>query len=246
MRGVAILVAVMAALSYSGAGQAAACGADKLGTSRTIMLERGAGGAFGTAQHTALPGLARGEVVLTFDDGPVAMLTPKVLDALKAECARATFFMKGENIDANPDLAHRAVADGHSAGLHSYAHPHLGTLSEAAQMDDLARGQAAYRKVFGVLPASFRFPFLEETPLLMATLAKQGVAIFSIDMAITDWQPEDTTAILADRLGKALDEKGGGIIVMHDVNPPTAEAITALLRVLKDKGYKVVHLEWRG
>jgi len=244
VRGLALTLAVMGLCGVGPA--AAACGPDALGTSRTISLKRGAGGAFGTVQHAALPGLEKGEVVLTFDDGPVPVLTPQVLDALKAECAKATFFMTGGNLDAHPDIARRAVADGHSAGIHSYSHPHLGTLSAAAQLDDLARTQAAYQRLFGVTAASYRFPFLEETPVLMSALARDGVAVFSIDLAITDWQPADTTAMLADRLSKALDETGGGIILMHDANKPTADAIATLLRVIKQKGYRLVHVVWEG
>ncbi|MFY8092507.1 MAG: polysaccharide deacetylase family protein [Niveispirillum sp.] len=237
-----VLAGALAALPV----MAADCGPDALGTSRTITLKRGDGGAFGTVQHAPLPGLAKGEVVLTFDDGPVPVLTSQVLEALKAECARATFFMTGSNLDAHGELAKRAVAEGHSAGIHSYSHPHLGTLTAAAQLDDLARTQAVYRQLFGVAAASYRFPFLEETPTLMEALAKDGVTVFSIDLAITDWQPADTTAMLAERLSKALDEKGGGIILMHDANKPTADAIASLLRVIKQKGYRLVHVAWEG
>lgn len=247
MRFVRGLVLTLALMGLYGVGAAAAsCGPDELGTSRTITLKRGAGGAFGTVQHAGLPGLEKGEVVLTFDDGPVPVLTPQVLDALKAECAKATFFMTGVNLDAHGDLAKRAVAEGHSAGIHSYSHPHLGTLSDAAQLDDLARTQAAFKRLFGVNAASYRFPFLEETPVLLSALARDGVTVFSIDLAITDWQPADTTPMLAERLSKALDEKGGGIILMHDANKPTADAIATLLRVIKQKGYRLVHVVWEG
>lgn len=244
MRFTIIAAALTLALLPAPRATAADCRADSLGTSRTITLTRGAGGAWGTAQHAPLPGLMPGEVALTFDDGPVPALTPRVLDALAAECARATFFMTGANLDANPDIARRVVADGHSAGIHSYSHPHLGTLSEAAQLDDLARTQAAYARIFGRAAPAYRFPFLEETPALTAALAREGVAVFSIDLAITDWQPADTTPLLAARLEKALAATGGGIILLHDANPPTAEAIAALLRVLKDKGLRLVHLDW--
>ncbi|WP_094458381.1 polysaccharide deacetylase family protein [Niveispirillum lacus] len=237
---------IMSAVLLSMPVLAADCGPDALGTSRTLLLKRGTGGAFGSLQHAALPGLAPGEVVLTFDDGPVPALTPQVLDALKAECAKATFFMTGSNLDTHGEIAKRVTEEGHSAGIHSYSHPQLGTLSAAAQLDDLSHTQAAYQRVFGVPAPSYRFPFLGETPVLMAALAKDGVTVFSIDLGITDWQPADTTAILADRLSKALDEKGGGIILMHDANPPTAAAIPTLLRVIKQKGYRLVHVAWEG
>ena len=79
---------------------------------------------------------------------------------------------------------------------------------------------------------------------MLAALKDANITIASIDLAITDWLPDDTTEILAARLAKNLDASGGGIILMHDANPPTAKAIPTLLKVIKDKGYRVVHVEW--
>jgi hypothetical protein len=87
-------------------GLALACPPDALGTARTLTLPRAAA-AFGTVQHAALP-LQRGEVVLSFDDGPRRESTPRVLEALRAECVQATFFMVGEALRAEPGLAWRA------------------------------------------------------------------------------------------------------------------------------------------
>lgn len=217
------------------------CGPDKLGTARTITLARD-GALYGAHQHAPLP-LQKGEVVLTFDDGPVAG-TEQVLEALAAQCARATFLMTGEHLEQSPALARRVVAAGHTAGLHSYAHPHLSQLSAAQQMDDLSRAQAAYKAVFGVPTPAYRFPYLEETPTTLAALKENNISVLSIDLGILDWQPEDTTAILAARLRESLDKSGGGILLMHDANGPTVAALPTLLQVIKEKGYKVVHLEW--
>lgn len=240
----AVLLAVV--MAFAVPGQAADCGPDKLGTSRTIMLKKGAGGAWGGQQHAPLAGLAPGEVVLTFDDGPVPQLTPQVLDALKSECAQATFFMTGSHLDTSPAIARRVVAEGHSVGIHSYAHPNLTALSDSAQLDDLAQAQAAYQRVFGHPAPAYRFPFLAETPTMLAALAKDGIAVFSIDLGIADWQPADTTPVLVERLAKELEGKPGGIILMHDANGPTAAALPSLLRTLKEKGFKLVHVDWQG
>ncbi|WP_167761319.1 polysaccharide deacetylase family protein [Duganella callida] len=232
---------VLAALSAATA-TAAECGPEKLGTARTLMLKR-EGAAYGTNQHSALP-LAKGEVVLTFDDGPSPDNTPLVLKALADQCAKATFFMEGQQLRAYPDLARRAIAEGHSAGIHSDTHPHMQALSAQQQLDDLKLSRAAYHAAFGQEPPAYRFPFLEETPTLLEALKQANITVASIDLAINDWIPEDTTAVLADRLRASLDKAGGGIILMHDANGPTAKALPTLLQVLKDKGYKVVHLEW--
>ena len=220
---------------------AQACGPDQLGTSRTITLPRD-GALYGANQHAPLP-LQKGEIVLTFDDGPVAG-TGAVLDALGAQCTRATFLMMGNHIAENPAMARRVAAAGHSTGLHSHVHPHLSQMTAAAQLADLAQAQAAYRKVFGVEAPAYRFPYLEETQVLRDALRQQRIAVLSIDLGINDWLPEDTTEILAARLRTSLDQSGGGILLMHDANGPTVQAMPTLLRVLKEKGYRVVHLQW--
>jgi peptidoglycan/xylan/chitin deacetylase (PgdA/CDA1 family) len=236
-------MALSALACFAGAAVAAECAPDALGTARTITLKR-EGALYGAHQHTALP-LAQGEVVLTFDDGPSEEYTPLVLKALAEQCAKATFFMEGRHLRQSPDLARRVVDAGHSAGIHSDTHPHMATLSAELQLDDLKRSRAAYQTVFGVETPAYRFPFLEETPTLLDALKRADITVASIDLAINDWIPEDTTEILAQRLRESLDKAGRGIILMHDANGPTAKALPALLAVLKDKGYKVVHLEWQ-
>lgn len=239
MRLIALLLAVLAT-----ANAAAQCGPDQLNTARAITLKR-EGAQYGAQQHTALP-LEKGEVVLTFDDGPSADNTPLVLKALSDQCAKATFFLIGEHINQQPDLARRLLREGHSAGIHSNTHPHLASLTVEQQLDDLKLSRAAYKTVFGVETPAYRFPYLEETPTLLDALKRDNITVASIDMGINDWIPEDTTAILAQRLTESLDKTGRGIILMHDANGPTAKALPTLLKVLKDKGYKVVHLEWEA
>jgi len=236
-----VIALILAALA--GTATAADCGPDKMNTSRTITLKR-EGAAYGTMQHAALP-LNKGEVVLTFDDGPSLENTSAVLKALSDQCVKATFFMVGQNIVQQTELARRVVREGHSAGIHSDTHAHLTSMSIEQQLEDLKRARAAYKSAFGVEPPAYRFPFLEETPALVDALKQANITVASIDLGINDWIPEDTNAILAQRLSENLDKAGSGIILMHDANGPTAKALPTLLQVLKDKGYKVVHLEWQ-
>lgn len=224
---------------------AAECGPDKLGTARTLTLPREYG-AYGTMQHEALPGLQPGEVVLTFDDGPVAETTPAVLKALAAECVKASFFMVGNNILHNPDLARQVRDQGHSIGLHSMTHAHPAAQTPVEQQADLKQTQDAYVQVMGRPAAAYRFPFLEETPTLMAALAAEKMTVMSVDLGIDDWQPDDGAEKFVRLLSQRLAAQGGGIILMHDANPKTAEALPALLRLLKEKGYRVVQVTWPG
>lgn len=247
-----VLAAAAAAVAASGCASAVAdapaapaSGPDLLGTSRTLTLPRD-GAAYGTAQHAPLP-LARGEVVITFDDGPRTPSTPRVLKALADQGVRATFFMNGEPMLREPALARRVRAEGHSVGMHSHRHPHFASMTEAAQFADLAEMDAAWHEVFAGAPAAaYRFPFLEETPPLLAALRARGMTVLSVDAGIDDWLPQQTPRMLADRLMERLQASGGGIVLLHDAQDTTAEALPLLLATLKFHGYRVVHLEWQG
>ncbi|WKL58710.1 polysaccharide deacetylase family protein [Asticcacaulis sp. ZE23SCel15] len=233
----AVAVALMA-----GASNGYACGPDALGTARTLNISGDKGQVYGTAQHGPLP-LAKDEVVITFDDGPRPETTPRVLAALKAQCVKATFFMQGNNLTAYPDLARQVVADGHSVGLHSYKHDHMDQLAPADQVKDFDTTRAVAAKVLGKSAAPFyRFPYLGETPDLMNALKVSGYTVFSIDAGANDWEVGETPQTVTDRLMKNLDGKGG-IILLHDAQEVTAQAMPLILKTLKDKGYKVVHIE---
>ncbi|OYW82986.1 MAG: hypothetical protein B7Z26_01850 [Asticcacaulis sp. 32-58-5] len=233
----AFTAALMASASH-----AYACGPDALGTARTLSISGEKGQAYGTAQHGPLS-LAVDEVVITFDDGPRPETTPRVLAALKDQCVKATFFMQGNNLMAYPDLSKQVVADGHSAGLHSYKHDHMNKLSPADQVKDFDATRDAASKVLGIHAAPFyRFPYLGETPDLMNALKVSGYTVFSIDAGANDWEVGETPQTVTDRLMKNLDGKGG-IILLHDAQEVTAQAMPLILKTLKDKGYQVVHIE---
>lgn len=222
--------------------QAADCEKNALGTFRTITLKREAA-LYGTKQYKALP-LSKNEVVLTFDDGPSLANTPLVLKALADHCSKASFFMIGQQLAQHPELAKQVANAGHSTGLHSYSHQRLLAMSADEQLADLNKAQAIYQGTFGTPAPAYRFPFLEETPALLEALKAKNMTVASIDLTIDDWLPDDTTEVLLKRLTLNLDKSGGGIILLHDANQITAKALPALLKLLKVKGYKLVHLQW--
>jgi peptidoglycan/xylan/chitin deacetylase (PgdA/CDA1 family) len=232
-----------ALLACAAGASAAACAPDALGTARTLTLGR-EHAAYGKEHYPALP-LRKGEVVLTFDDGPNPETMDRVLGALAAQCAKATFFMTGANLAKHPELGRRVAQAGHTPALHSFAHPVLRQMPETEQLADLEKGMQAFAAVFGSEPAAYRFPFLDDTPAIMAALKARKVTVASMDLGILDYHPNDMrTETLVARLRERLDQTGGGIILMHDANPPTAEALPALLKAIRDKGYKLVHLRW--
>ncbi|MDR7271913.1 beta-galactosidase [Pelomonas saccharophila] len=217
------------------------CGPEALGTSRVLQLPReGAahGGAYGR-----LP-LAANEFVLSFDDGPRPGTTERVLQALKAECARATFFMNGEPMLQHPALAQRVRAEGHTVAMHGFKHLAFGELPAKDQLADLEAMQKAYRYVIGGEPAAWRFPYLAETPTLREALRQQKVTVMSVEPGIEDWVPGKTPEMMAEGLLAALRQTGGGIVLLHDVQEQTAAALPLMLRRLKQEGWRLVHLQW--
>jgi len=228
---------------FAPAIHAADCGANALGTSRVVTLPRAAA-AYGTFQHPPLPSLAPGEVALTFDDGPRPESTPAVLQALDAQCVKASFFLIGAEMQRSPDLARQVLKAGHAVAGHGYLHDHFPQLKPAEQLDNLKQLQQTFQSVFGFAPAAWRFPYFEESQPLMGELQKQGFIVFSADVAIDDWLPDQTPAMLEARLLERLREKKGGIVLMHDAQDQTARALPQLLAALKREGYKVVQIRW--
>ncbi|WP_035715335.1 polysaccharide deacetylase family protein [Azorhizobium doebereinerae] len=224
---------------------------DALGTAR--VLEVPAGVQVGTKSFPATLPLEKGEVVLTFDDGPWPRTTAAILDALKAECVRATFFLIGENARARPELVRREIAEGHTVAHHSMTHPDatLARLPHAAAVEEIAAGMAAddlaaYGSAGGARELApkvpfFRFPGFASTPELLTLLHARGISVFGADFWASDWNkmtPEQELTLVLQR----LDATGRGIVLFHDTKAQTAAMIPAFLRALAQRGYHVVHV----
>src|ERR1700681_2851766 len=111
-----------------------------LGTERVIEVDAKTTPRVGRKHFPLTLPLRKKELVLTFDDGPWPGTTPKVLDALKLECVRATFFLLGKNVEVQPQLARRALAEGHSIGHHTFSHPLLDRMSLAKAEAEINHG----------------------------------------------------------------------------------------------------------
>jgi peptidoglycan-N-acetylglucosamine deacetylase len=85
-------------------------------------------------------------LAMTFDDGPSAEYTPRLLDLLKARHLKATFFLVGKNVEAHPDLVRRIIAEGHEVGNHTWDHPQLSKLSDTQATDEIEKTQDAIRR----------------------------------------------------------------------------------------------------
>lgn len=235
------IFAASTALMAAPAIAAPACSSpNALGTSRVVKLTAKDGARYGTNRYGPAP-LRPKEVVLTFDDGPVAGTTPKILAALRAECVRANFFMIGKRVDATPEVARRVLADGHVLGSHSWSHVPMAQLAPADQVTDFDKGLASITAITGTPTRLYRFPEFKHTPELLDQARKEGVAVIGADISSEDWRGQAADITLA-RVLQRLDEKQGGIVLFHDNQPHTIEVLPRFLQALKDRGYKVVQL----
>jgi len=221
--------------------------ADALSTSRVIAVSPGVTPQVGRKQFpTTLP-LADKEVVLTFDDGPLPGTTDRVLDALQRECVRATFFVVGRHAEANPALVQRELAEGHTVGHHTYSHPLLKDLTPVAVDEEIERGVSAVeasareRLTSAIARTFFRFPGFASSPALLDRVAARGMIVFGADLWGSDWNAMSPSQELLLVMGR-LAESHGGILLLHDTKAQTAAMIPFLLRELKARGYRIVHI----
>jgi peptidoglycan/xylan/chitin deacetylase (PgdA/CDA1 family) len=221
--------------------------ADALGTERVLTVDAATTPRVGRKQFPVTLPLKAKEVVLTFDDGPEAGTTTRVLDALKRECVRATFFLLGRAALAHKELARRELAEGHTVAHHSFLHPLLDRMTRAAAEAEIARGfEAVDRALYGksgpepVTPF-FRFPGFASTPALLERLERRGIVVFGADLWASDWNPMTPGQQLRLLMGR-LAVAHGGIVLLHDTKRQTAAMLPDLLRALKAEGYQMVHV----
>ena len=222
--------------------KAACANADALGVSRVVEIDTTGGPGFGFEHFKQLDFLADKEVVLTFDDGPWPSNTPAVLKALADECTKAVFFPIGKHATYHPEILRQVAAAGHTVGAHTWSHANLNSkkMTEQQAKDEVEKGFSAVKLALGAAPSPFfRFPQLQHGPASMAYLGSRNIAIFSCDLDSFDFRAKDAAQIVNTVMTK-LDKQGKGIILMHDFQKHTGEALPALLSRLKAGGYKIV------
>jgi len=218
---------------------------DALGTSRLITVDPGEHLRIGSMQYPESLPLEDKEVVLTFDDGPLPPYSNRVLDTLAAECVKATFFMVGRQARAFPDMVRRVYNEGHTVASHSQNHPLIFTrLAMAGAENEIEQGRASIAAALGderAMAPFFRFPGLGRSNAIEQYLAAQGIMTWSADFLADDWRRITAQQVLTRALDR-LDHKGKGVLLLHDIQPRTALALPVLLKALKARGYRIVHV----
>jgi len=217
-------------------------GPDALGVARTIEIDTTAGPRFG-APYKEQDILADGEVVLTFDDGPLRAYSQRVLEALQAHCTKATFFLVGRMAVSDPEMVREYARLGHTVGIHTWSHQNLRRLTPLRARTEIELGFSAVQQTLGKPVAPFfRFPYLADTPSMTIHLQGRHIAIFSIDVDSKDYRTRNAESVHRKVISDLARMKKG-IILFHDIQPSTARALPGLLADLKAKGYRIVHVQ---
>ncbi|WP_251072245.1 bifunctional polysaccharide deacetylase/glycosyltransferase family 2 protein [Streptomyces sp. ISL-43] len=185
-------------------------------------------------------------IALTFDDGPDPRWTPRILDVLRRNDVRATFFTVGAQVAAHPELARRIVAEGHQIGIHTFTHTDLAAASDWRRSLELRESQLVIAGATGVTTPLLRPPYSSANDALsdadwnaITQAGQDGYLTVLTTQDSQDWRRPGIEEILANATPKGTD---GQILLMHDAGGDRSQTVAALERLipqLKTAGFRL-------
>lgn len=198
-------------------------------------------------------------VALTYDDGPNPPHTQALLELLHEEDVKATFFLKGRNVEAFPQEVRNMVYLGHEIANHSYSHRRMISFSRDRMLREVEKTNAVIREVLEYEPELFRPPYGLQGPGLKRALEELGMTSIIMSAHGSDWEVTDPEKIAEAVLS---DVTPGAIILLHDGHgdvddpsvqdsrAPTVAATRIIIETLKAQGYRFLTvgrlLAWHG
>ncbi|MFB8790052.1 MAG: polysaccharide deacetylase family protein [Potamolinea sp.] len=184
---------------------------------------------------------SRYPIALTFDDGPLPQMTSKVLDVLKKNKIKATFFVVGKQVEQHPNLLIQIVNDGHAVGNHTWSHEYFQYSTSAAQ-SEIDKTSTLVYNLTGVKISLFRPPagILTNGLVSYANQNNYATVMWSVDAKDWRYYRHSPQALIDSVLQEA---KPGGIILLHDGGgdrSTTIEALPKIITELKKRGYDFV------
>jgi len=190
------------------------------------------------------------QVALTLDDGPHYLYTEKILDILKQNKVKASFFLIGARMIEYPSIVRRINSDGHTLGNHTYSHIRLDKYIDQRVDEEIAETSRVYENIVGFVPKYFRPPGGRINKSVLATVEHYGLlsvgwSINANDFLYKDQQVDEeflekkVSAIMAllER-----DLKPGAIILMHNGNEVSIKALPRVIEYVQAQGYQFVTL----
>ncbi|MEY8346979.1 peptidoglycan-N-acetylglucosamine deacetylase [Bacillus cereus] len=193
---------------------------------------------------TQFNGQVRKVAYLTFDDGP-GKYTAELLDILKQNDAKATFFLIGANVKQFSDLVKREKAEGHYVGMHSMTHDFKKLYTSGEYVNEMKEDQGLIANIIGESPKLTRPPYGSMPGLneaLRNKVVEGGFKVWDWTIDSLDWQynkmPVDTASakIVQNVLASAKNPQE--VILMHDIHPQSVAAVPGIIKGLKEKGYE--------
>lgn len=177
------------------------------------------------------------KIAISFDASWGAEYTPSILQILRHNNIKTTFFLTGFWIEKYPDLVKKIVAEGHELGNHTYTHPHLNTLDKPAIKNELERVHAALTALTGREPRLFRPPFGEYSNKVIETANELGYQTIQWSVDSLDWKELGKQTIV-----KRVTDKlhPGAIVLFHNNGRYTADALPEIISFAKSQGYTIV------
>lgn len=173
-------------------------------------------------------------VCFTFDDGPYAPVTNKILDVLEKYNGRATFFVVGDRAATYSDEIERASKMGCEIGTHTYSHVNLNTLSVPEMQEEIRKSCDAISKYSGKKVKVLRPPEGAANETVKANV-NMPMVLWSVDSR--DWDYRNADKDYQTVMDNVFD---GSIVLMHDLYPATADAVARIIPELAKQGYKFV------
>ncbi|MCB1087863.1 MAG: polysaccharide deacetylase family protein [Verrucomicrobiae bacterium] len=177
-------------------------------------------------------------IAMTFDDGPHPTNTPRLLDMMKQRNIRATFFVVGSNARRYPHILRRMIAEGHEIANHTDSHAYLTKLSPDGIRRELSVTHQAIVAATGVPPRVVRPPYGAITADQKAWIKSEfgyPSILWSVDPE--DWKRPGSSVVTRRLVSGASP---GGILLAHDIHPPTIDAMPATFDQLLAKGYRFI------
>ncbi|MEG6585198.1 polysaccharide deacetylase family protein [Dendrosporobacter sp. 1207_IL3150] len=187
-------------------------------------------------------------VAITFDDGPYPPYTDQILDVLKENNVRATFFVVGKNVDRHPELMKRIHDEGHQIGNHTYNHIDLLKADRDMVISEIVKTNKAISSVTGIKPHIVRPPHGFRDPVVLEVMAEQGLKVVEWSVMSRDWTNPGVEVIANRVISKA---QNGSVILLHDGDgianqasrAQTVEATRLIIKQLLAEGYTFVTVD---
>lgn len=183
------------------------------------------------------------EVALTFDDAPDDRFTPQILDVLKKEGVKATFFVIGNRVEAHPEIIKRMADEGHVVGNHSYNHANLPKLSDADFRNQVTKTDDLVRSITGYKPMLIRPPYGNISEMQIQWLASQHKKIIFWNVDSLDWKGLNAEQVKTNILAHIHQ---GSIVLQHAAGGTgedlsgTVHALPDIIKKLRSDGVKLV------